>query len=54
MVDAFVRTKYASGARDPGREAPVRVIPSIGQAAGRMASEASGSRNPSHSPIDAS
>ncbi|MBP1706116.1 MAG: response regulator receiver modulated metal dependent phosphohydrolase, partial [Chloroflexi bacterium] len=52
LVDAFVRTKYATGARDPGREPPVRVIPTIGQAAGRMA--ASGSPAPGSSPIDAS
>jgi HD superfamily phosphohydrolase YqeK len=53
MVDAFVRTKYASGARDPGRESPVRVIPTIGQAAGRMATTA-GSPAPGSSPLDAS
>jgi HD-GYP domain-containing protein (c-di-GMP phosphodiesterase class II) len=52
LVDAFVRTKYATGARDPGREPPVRVIPTIGQAAGRMA--ASGNPAPGSSPIDAS
>ena len=54
MVDAFVRTRYASGARDPDREVPVRVIPSIGQAAGRMASEAASSHAPGTSPLDAS
>jgi HD-GYP domain-containing protein (c-di-GMP phosphodiesterase class II) len=53
MVDAFVRTKYASGARDPGREPPVRVIPTIGQAAGRMATSA-GSAAPGSSTLDAS
>jgi HD superfamily phosphohydrolase YqeK len=53
MVDAFVRTKYASGARDPGREPPVRVIPTIGQAAGRMAASAGGAA-PGSSTLDAS
>ncbi len=54
MVDAFVRTKYASGARDPGREIPVRVIPSIAQAAERIASEAAGNHASGASPLDAS
>ena len=54
MVDAFVRTKYATGARDPGRDDPVRVIPSIGQAAGRMAAETAGTHPAGHSPLDAS
>jgi HD superfamily phosphohydrolase YqeK len=53
MVDAFVKTKYATGARDPGREPPVRVIPTIGQAAGRMAASG-GSAAPGSSPLDAS
>jgi len=53
-VDAFARTKYASGARDLGRQVPVRVIPSIGQAAGRMAGEAAAGQAPGSSPIDAS
>jgi hypothetical protein len=37
VVDAFVRTKWARGVSDPGREV-VRDVPLIGQAAGSMAS----------------
>ena len=37
VVDAFVRTKWAHGLADPGRE-EVRDVPLIGQAAGSMAS----------------
>ena len=37
VVDAFVRTKWARGISDPGREV-VRDVPLIGQAAGSMAS----------------
>jgi HD-GYP domain-containing protein (c-di-GMP phosphodiesterase class II) len=37
VVDAFVRTKWARGLSDPGRE-EVRDVPMIGQAAGSMAS----------------
>jgi HD-GYP domain-containing protein (c-di-GMP phosphodiesterase class II) len=37
VVDAFVRTKWARGLSDPGRE-EVRAVPMIGQAAGSMAS----------------
>jgi putative nucleotidyltransferase with HDIG domain len=37
VVDAFVRTKWAKGLADPGRE-EVRDVPLIGQAAGALAS----------------
>lgn len=36
VVDAFVRTHHVEGVADPGRTAPPRPIPMIGQAASRM------------------
>ena len=36
VVDAFVRTHHVEGVPDPGRTAPPRPIPLIGQAANRM------------------
>ncbi len=36
MVDAFVRTKWADGAADPGRAFAPRPVPLLAQAAGRM------------------
>jgi putative nucleotidyltransferase with HDIG domain len=36
VVDAFVRTQWASGVEDPGRVSEPRPIPLIGQAANRM------------------
>lgn len=36
IVDAFVRTHHVEGVADPGRTAPPRPIPMIGQAASRM------------------
>ncbi|MGD0862402.1 MAG: HD-GYP domain-containing protein [Candidatus Limnocylindrales bacterium] len=41
VVDAFVRTKWASGLADPGRE-EVRDVPLIGQAAATMAAKGTG------------
>jgi putative nucleotidyltransferase with HDIG domain len=46
MVDAFVRTKWAHGLADPGRE-EARDVPLIGQAAGPMGSIVPGGRTPS-------
>ena len=36
VVDAFVRTRWAEGVADPGRQPEPRLIPLIGQAAARM------------------
>jgi hypothetical protein len=41
VVDAFVRTKWARGLADPGRD-EVRDVPLIGDAAGSIASVAVG------------
>lgn len=45
VVDAFVRTRWVEGVSDPGRGAPIRPIPLIAQAAGRMAQAASSAPN---------
>jgi putative nucleotidyltransferase with HDIG domain len=37
VVDAFVRTKHATGVNDPGRSVEPRPVPLLAQAAGRMA-----------------
>lgn len=40
VVDAFVRTKWAEGANDPGRPVESRPVPLLSQAASRMAQAA--------------
>lgn len=49
VVDAFVRTKWAEGASDPGRPIETRPVPLLSQAAGRMAQAAALSDAPPQS-----
>ncbi len=49
VVDAFVRTKWAEGATDPGRPAVSRPVPLLSQAASRMAQAAVLPDTPAHS-----
>ncbi len=49
MVDAFVKTHHVDGVPDPGRTVEPRLIPLLGQAAGRMTAAAA---DPATGPVE--